>query len=407
MCGRVGLHTILSVYHVDVDAKIMENIKRSFYFPDQKPHHTTDIQSLPRSPQSRPLFFVRRHLTYKGIITLKTQMNAFFQPQLKVWPLLVYFHSNESRIFDMLLRNELTFKSGLNIQMESFISALVSVEVKIKKILTGRAMYKDIETFLDSQPNLQVITKEIQILKKFNPFNDGSSQILDTHSSKISDCEVLNTPLSEIPNDTDVQFENVLILPRILKHIESLCQFCENFQLEHCKNDNSVIRLRVLAEENKESWKEKSMADVTAIVNECLHYFFIEPSSANRAKQLEFLEIFEVLYTETKELRTFLNQNNFLGKQGQERFQQLLAIVQQGLQHEEYNAAVLSKLYAVYVLLAPLNNTELSFKELLDAVKGLDISTRSAQFRTVNSNIDLIRMWFSKPEVCLAIAYIM
>ena len=48
-------------------------------------------------------------------------------------------------------------------------------------------------------------------------------------------------------------------------------------------------------------------------------------------------------------------------------------------------------------------NTAQDFSALMEAVVGLDTSNALKQLETVNSNIILIRLWFSRAEVAIAL----
>ena len=194
----------------------------------------------------------------------------------------------------------------------------------------------------------------------------------------------------------------MIILHQILEYINSLFTFCEEFGLQECLKSVKVVRLREIVGgyQRGESWKQQNLKNVTAIVTEIENILSIKSTKENRSETFMFLTLFEPLKKNTKELRWFLNENNFRGK-GQIRFEQLLALVTQRFQHEEYNAEILTKLYAVYYLLVPLNNPDLSFYELIETMSQLEPSTCLSQLQTVDSNIDLITMWFSRAEVNL------
>ena len=352
---------------------IFGRIQRFVFFPDQKPPNV-EVQHLPQ-PTARGTIhlYVKSEVTYKQIITLYHDLEEFFKPIHQLLHFLTYFHIKESKMFKSLINSLLTGRSSMT--CEELARVLNPVKEQLQCILMGTAVCEQAIKITRTM-NENSIKSEIKILSEFSDFKQFS------HKS----------------TETVVQLQNALILRDIITNVDSLCQFCIEFDLRQCLEDENVIRLKEITKIMQQLLKE-SIITISAVVDEIQNLLFIKPSKdSNRAKQFVFLKLFKPLYTDTKELRNFLNENNFRGK-GQDRFLQLLTIVTQGLQHEEYNAEVLNKLSAVFFLLSPLNNPDLSFIELLDAISKLDTSTCLAQLKTVNSNIDLIRMWFSKAEV--------
>ena len=290
-------------------------------------------------------------------------------------PMLDHFHLNDSNIFKAIIKSELSGDESVTPQQLTEI--LKRVKSKLNNILTGDVTFLDIEPIADATKNFKYVVKEIKIMTSFPDF-----------------MKLGNT-------DAVVYFENVVNLHQILEHIDSLFMFCQDFGLQECLKSQEMIRLREIVDEhaNEKSWKEKTLKMFTEILTEVQNIFDIQPTTENMSEKFQFLSLFEPLNAHTKELRWFLNENNFRGK-GQVQFEQLLALVTQQLQHEDYNAEILTKLYAVFYVIAPLNNPDISFHKVIETVSRQEISTCLSQLRAVNNNIDLITMWFSRAEVC-------
>lgn len=361
---------MLSMYKIQIPDGIVESIHYLMYFPDDRPPNV-HIQSLPRSTSPNQILLdVKRRTTYRYILTLSHQLKAFFKPVKPFLQFLTHFHTCESKLFQDLMKEEL--KQHSSIAIEELATVLDSVRIKLQSILDGTIACEEVAIFLGSIQE-KGITREVKVLTEFRAFKESSLKL------------------------TEIQLKNVLIFHQIIGNIDSFCLFCTEFDLKQCLQDSRVIRLKEIVQ-NKEHLLKKNILTVSEVVDEIYSIFGIKEST--KASQFQFLQLFKHLHMDTKELRIFLTENNFRGK-GQNRFQQLHTIVTQGLQHEEYNADILTKLYAVYYTLVPLNNPDLSFKELVDTVSQIKASTCLAELRTVNSNIDLIRMWFSKAEVCI------
>ena len=369
------MNEILHSYKVVIPDELERSINRSFYFPDQKLHNTV-MQQLPFQEQNSSVFYlyVNQSLKLKEIVDLRSQLESFLTPIEPFLYFLEHFHTSESQIFQIFVRREMKdtdYSQQLEVSVQNFAKILESVKEKFLNILTGAAVYADIASIADCFSKGVGIKREIRI---------------------ISDCKEFKSTSS---HDTIQSFENVFVLHQIAEHIDALYNFCHDFGLQKCMVDDHLKKLKeiVLA---KKSWQQESIRNLCIIFNEIQELLGIK--KVDNFKEFTFLELFRPLYTQTKELRDFMTENNFRGK-GKDRFLKLFDLVTQACQHDEYNAEVLNPLYAVYYVLVPLNNPDLSFQELIDEVSKLDHAKCLSQLKTVNSNIDLIRMWFSKAEV--------
>ena len=362
----------MGAYKVQFSEKLLEDIRNSVYFPDET---SKAVQKLPHNSCSLEVK-VKSSVTISKLNALVSDIKKFLGSLLDMIPMLDHFHLNESCIFKAFVKSELP--NDGSITTEQLAKILKRVKDKMCKVLTGVVAYSDLEPLAGAVMNLNLVKREVGIMTDFLEFQEYKS------------------------TDAVIHFENVIILHQILDHINSLFIFCEEFGLQECLKSVEVVRLREIIDgyQRGESWKQQNLKNITAIVTEIENILTIKSTKENRFEKFMFLTLFEPLNTNTKELRRFLNENNFRGK-GQIRFEQLLALVTQRLQHEEYNAEILTKLYAVYYLLVPLNKPDISFHELVETVSQLEPSTCLSQLRTVDSNIDLITMWFSRAEVSL------
>ena len=342
------------------------------YFPNSKPDGAT-VQPL---SYHSPCLQVKPSVTLRKLNKLVCNIKEFLGSLLNMMPMLDHFHLNDSNIFKAIIKSELSGDESVTPQQLTEI--LKRVKSKLINILTGAVTFLDIEPIADATKNFKYVKKEIKIMTSFSDF-----------------MEFGNT-------DAVVYFENVVNLHQILEHIDSLFMFCQDFGLQECLKSQEMIRLREIVDEhtNEKSWKEKTLRNFTEILTEIQKIFDIQPTPEDMSEKFQFLSLFEPLNAHTKELRHFLNENNFRGK-GQVQFEQLLALVTQQLQHEDYNAEILTKLYAVFYVIAPLNNPDISFHKVIETVSRQEISTCLSQLRAVNNNIDLITMWFSRAEVCI------
>ena len=101
----------------------------------------------------------------------------------------------------------------------------------------------------------------------------------------------------------------------------------------------------------------------------------------------------------------FIQEKQFAGEKGHALFHQQYQLITAQLQHEEYDDNVLNQLKAAFVFMAPFMDREQSFNKLMTLVTQLDTSHGLKQLETVNENITLVRLWFSRAEVRSSIHY--
>ena len=100
----------------------------------------------------------------------------------------------------------------------------------------------------------------------------------------------------------------------------------------------------------------------------------------------------------------FIQEKQFTGEKGQALFQQQYQLITAQLQHEEYDDNVLNQLSAAFVFMAPFMDKEQNFQSLMSQVTKLDTSHGLKQLDTVNENITLVRLRFSRAEVRIVVA---
>ena len=116
------------------------------------------------------------------------------------------------------------------------------------------------------------------------------------------------------------------------------------------------------------------------------------------AANFNCLQIFPVV-ANSAVFYQFIQEKQFAGEKGQALFQQQYQLITAQLQHEEYDDNVLNQLRAGFVFMSPFMDHEQSFKDLMTKITRLDTSHGLKQLETVNENITLVRLWFSRAEV--------
>ena len=240
----------------------------------------------------------------------------------------------------------------------------------IMKLMQGTAAYSDI--FAKGKLNLEKldIEQELSTLCKsamhFKP--------------PVNSCEGLDGVRS------------MLKLFQYIHHIRTIHSVCDQYQLQGCLEDPELIELHKVEENLSSKENRAKLTPLEASTKmERVRDILCQASPSS-------LELFTVVGDST-ELYQFVRDKQFVGEKGQAVFQQQYQLITAQLQHEEYDETVLNHLYAAFKIIEPFMDQDQSFHQLISQVTRLDVTNGLKQLKTVNTNIILIQLWFSRIEV--------
>ena len=181
-------------------------------------------------------------------------------------------------------------------------------------------------------------------------------------------------------------------LSQYVPYIQAIHSVCEQYQLQGCLEDSQLVELcQLLKDLNLEGNHAKvTPLDASKMMEKVKKILYL----GNEA----YLQLFTTMVESTVFCR-FVSEKQFVGEKGQAVFRQQYQLITAQLQHEEYNETVLNHLYAAFKIIEPFMDTQQSFQQLMSHVTNLDVTSGVKQLRTVNSNITLIQLWFSRAEV--------
>lgn len=338
------------------------------------------------------------------LLSLKALVQAlstFLAPvEDNLMQMLVFFYLSESAVFEKYLhikvcqvdslrtwtcevsssrlpvvsvssRKSLDTPTGITI--EDFASALFLTNELLLKLIKGTATYTDV--IANDSPGLMLLNtdREFQILKEY---------------AELSNVEAQNF-------DGLIGFKAMLQLFQLTRHIEVIHNACVQFHLDRCLQDPTLRELQELVktldiEENKRKLTTNDAVEKVRVVREAL--------CLNENNDIRFLNLFAAV-ADSSVFYQFVTEKKFVGEEGQALFNQQYQLVTTQLQHEEYNELVLNHLFAAFKFITPFVDFEQSFSSLMSQVASLGVCDASKQLETVNRNIHLIRLWFSKAEV--------
>lgn len=337
-------------------------------------------------------------LTLNELEVLAIQLDEYVNPILDHMHVLVFFTLYQSQIFNnhvLQTKNMLSVKQaastvhvflstcqilgvGINVVDESLkvlANAMDTTRKLLVKLMDGTVKYSEI---IIEGGKLKL--ESINIQAEFNTL----TSFFDTMESapQIKCHEGLNGILCMLEL---FQYTSV--------HIPIIHSVCEQCKLQACLNDSVLTKLVKLATKIEGSRGDLMPLEAVEEIHRVKFSLCV-----NTPEACQKLGLFPVVSNSSAFLQ-FLKEKNFGGEDGQKLFNQQYQLITGQLQHEEYNETVLNHLYAAYTIILPFMDTKQDFKSLMSKVTGLDISGGLEQLQTVNSNISLIHLWFSRAEV--------
>ena len=253
--------------------------------------------------------------------------------------------------------------------LQDFVQAVTSAAQFLEDFKSSQVTYKELKRLQFFHQRKAKQDHEISLLQKF-------------YQEKGEECTNFLTQLEDMSNLS----EALKLIPDITK------VFC-TFQMQNCLTHSGYQTLVQLQSQFSTEVERDNLT--SAMASERME----EVLTIICPLELQQLELFSVV-RRSKEFYAFLKT---VEQQGIERFQDLHRLITQYMQHEEYNEAVLNQLPRAREYMLPFLDQEQDFASLLQRVKAMcDRVTASEDFsdlETINANMNLIRLWFSKAEV--------
>ena len=414
-----NLPSLLADYGVALPQTAQDFILKKVSFPGQGLIRPEQLGKVPICPNKDSLFLLGHDLslrlhkssTLRELGQVLMELELFQQPLLDHLVMLVFFKLNNSTLFDKCLRfnlkkitddqhepkeifstnlSEISFSIPfspssfsprsvshapiLGLPMSNLVRALSDTRALVYKIMLGTATYSEI--IADDEGMLQCldIEQEFSILQEY-----GLQSNMTGNS-----CEGLDGVRS------------MLELFQYSTHINNIRSVCEQYKtLEGCCNDPRLMQLTTFMEDHVKSEDRSKLTPLEAmekmrLVKEILCLW--------EKKSSKCLNIFAAM-SYSAAFYQFVRDKQFYGQQGQVIFRQQYELITAQLQHEEYNESVLNHLLVAFKIITIFMDSKKNFTELMQELMALNVAHGFKELDTVNSNITLIRLWFSKAEV--------
>ena len=413
--SRCGLQYLLAKYGVGIPPYIFRPIKQHVIFPGESKSEAkkslTLENHLPASvshnfcPSLDISLEITRELTLCKLKQLLQDMHTFLAPIHKHLQMFTFFYLKESEMFDKYVKVQLSKVESVlkpaqkmhspafalppvivdgregqdtiqGVSVELLAAALQNTADLLLKLIQGTAAYTDITAEGSLDLRRSNIDREFEILESYACFAE-----IDT-----SDGEGRKG------------VKAMLQLFQFTSHIEAIHHVCSQYQLERCLEDPELQELVELVEKLKveENRAKLTPRDAIESMRKVSKSLFLQDG-----QNPKYLDLFSAVANSAVLHQFIVTEKQFVGESGQAIFRQQYQLITTQLQHEEYNEAVLNDLFAAYNFILPFVDREQSFRTLMHQVTKLNVYDASRQLDTVNRNINLIRLWFSRAEVSI------
>ena len=412
------LPTLLEDYGVYLPQNVTKLILNKVWFPGKPGQIPEDQLGTPlvssTSSQFQPGHDVslklHRNTSLCDLACLVKEISDFQYPLMDHLKMLVFFKLHQSVLCDKYLRLYLkkftesqqqphmqisgfilslklpsaTFSSSPHdptrpTEVSSLVQALKNTHELIKKIMSGVAIYSEIIA------EDELMLQKLDIEREFSVL---SGYILLSELS-MSQCEGLDGVRS------------MLELFQYTSHIQNIRSVCEQYKLTMCLQDPLLNELTELIQDHITKEDRSKMTPILAKkkLKRVKEILCLDENTSSKC-----LDIFAVM-PDSAAFYQFIRDKKFYGQQGQAIFLQQYELITAQLQHEEYDESVLNHLLAAVKVISPFVDPQNSFTDLMKEVTSLNAVNGLKQLETVNANITLIRLWFSRAEVRVQFEY--
>ena len=358
----VMLHHLLEHYHVTIPQILTNNLTLL---------STSEYRALEKDRNGRPLnvcILPKDDLTLRQLKELKKEVDEFVKPISECLTTAVFFlghpcHSFE-HYYDLFQRKETQLsKPNDEMTVDVFKRVLELTTKAMINLCGGKVQYSELP--LEKEASISDV--EFDFLLLFAKLHQCSSEGLSG-------------------------IRSMAVISHLPLQLQTMKRVFEQYGLKHCHDSNFLKAI----DESERMQLEKLTIKALDTVKMLKHIESLLHCSLSQLQDI--IRLFESV-ADSAPFYQFVMDRKFYGPKGKELFQQKYELLTAQLQHEEYDDAVLNHLYAAYRVIILFLDTDQDYETFMSNVQQLDVTNGLKQLQTVNENITLIQLWFSRVEV--------
>ena len=414
------LPALLQEYGVSFPRKLQEMISKYVIFPGDKKPLGWEAPMNPVPPSTTGQFQpghevslqLSRNVSLYQLAELITELGNFQQPLIGHLEMLVFFKLNKSVMFDKYLRVQIGHNTEIlesfkpqSIQPSSQFSGFqFSIPVPSLMSVLPPSSGVGSEQGLPIKVFIRSLESTRDLLSKVTRGDAKYSEIIAEGALDLENLDVKRefamlveySTMIHLPCNGLSGVQSMLELFQYSTHINNIDNVCTQYKLKGCLDDPKLEKLKVLVGELVSS--EDARAKITPNEASKKMREVKETLGFTEKTNSKTLDLFAVIQ-DSAVFYQFVRDKQFYGNTGTAIFYQQYQLITAQLQHEEYDEQVLNHLYAAFKLMTPFMDHRQDLGKLMSKVLELDVTNGLRQLETVNANITLIRLWFSRAEV--------
>ena len=409
------LPELLLYYGVSLPAKLQETVQQKLIFPgNENKHAVSEKQQLQNfvfssaakhfNPGQRICMMITNSFTLLDLHTTLKEIQAFLNPIADQIEMFLFFHLHKSKMFEKHLLKQLeevmTTSSSENTEglclsplSQNMQQYLALYEKDTVKGISISALHTALNRVKDLLVNVIKGTATYFDIVAGGKFDIESLNAEDEFTILRKSCDLLKVNVDSRKGFDGM--ECMIQLFQFASHMSQINDVFEQYRLEQCLKDEKMKRINLIMKEIESIETRNRLTPVEAkknleIIQKALYL--------EQCNNFKCLDLFQAV-SDSAAFYQFLKDKKFVGSKGQTRFNEQYQLITAQLQHEEYDENVLNQLRPAYQFIAPFLETHISLNELMNKVTKLDVTNGLKQLKTVNENITLIGLWFSRAEV--------
>ena len=401
---------LLQEYGIEIPESIASPIFHQILFPNEDSSSFVTVLAHPLPPSVtgafNPAHDVALRLTVdvtlEQISKLIADLDELLYPVQDNLDLLIYFFLHKSTIFDTYLRYQLRKHGKVHSDASNAApstSTLLSSMRRGSKPFKGMSWKTLTEALCETK---QVLLKLIEGTAHFTEITAGGTLALDQ-----IDVHLEFKVLIHYTKYMNMQVENydglrgvqcMLELFQYLHHVQCIYSVCKQYHLEGCLADSRLQEIKEIADSLQEVTHRDQLTPKEAIsmMDKMVKSLCLSKEEGCGYNK-RCLQLFPAV-ADGVMFYQFIKDKEFFGPSGQEIFYQKYELITAQLQHEEYNEVVLNHLYTAFKVMTPFMDDKQDFHSLMMQVNEMTITFGRQELETVNRNIHLVRLWFSRAE---------
>ena len=409
--------SLLTEYGIEIPEKIAVPLSQQVVFPGEKNEGYLAVTFSEISPSITGAFCPGHDVSLKiastvtlcQLFKLVHDLDELLSPIKENLDLLIYFFLHKSALFDTYLRYQLRKHSGQTWESPPLMQAAVSCVCTMSGAFLN-SIRRSSEPFKGiSWEILAVALKETKELVV--KLVEGTAQYSDVTAGG-------NLPLEKM--DLDIEFKVLVDYTKYLHsgdenytglrgiqcmlelfqytvHTQKVYSVCEQYHMNGCLQDAHLQEIKAIADDLQQVTCRDQLTPKEAIekVEKIVKALCLKKRGLGYDRQC--LRLFPAV-ADSAIFYQLIKDKQFYGDVGREVFRQQYELITAQLQHEEYDEVVLNHLLVAFQVLSPFLDDEQDFESLMSQVNEMSITTGCQELQTVNKNIHLVRLWFSRAE---------